>query len=79
MMALNMLLVRWLGRSEYIFGTTKLLFAILMMFFNVIVHGTQPVQRGAFWTWNELYSFAPHNRGMGNFKRFGKWLVVWMK
>ncbi|KAJ4094501.1 hypothetical protein NW760_012670 [Fusarium oxysporum] len=66
MLTFNMLPVRWFGRLEYIFGTIKMLFIIALILFNVIIHIQQPVKRGAFWTYNEPYSFAARNMTLPN-------------
>ncbi|KAH7012829.1 amino acid permease-domain-containing protein [Ilyonectria destructans] len=66
MLVFNMLPVRWFGRLEYFFGTAKMLFIIILIFFNVIIHIQQPVKHGAFWTYNEPYSFAARNMTLPN-------------
>ncbi|KAH7129176.1 amino acid permease-domain-containing protein [Dactylonectria macrodidyma] len=81
MFAFNMLPVRWFGRLEYIFGTIKMLFIITLILFNVIVHIQQPVNRGAFWTYNKPYSFASQNMTLPNKEvvegDVGRLLGVW--
>jgi yeast amino acid transporter len=63
---LNMLPVRQFGQIEYIFGTIKMLFIILMIILNVVLQIIQPVQRGPFWTYNDPYSFASRNITLPN-------------
>jgi amino acid transporter len=47
---------------EYIFGTTKMLFVIMMIVLNTVLHSWQRVPgRGHFWTYNKPYGFAASN------------------
>lgn len=58
----NLVPVRQFGQMEYIFGTTKMLFVIMMIILNTILHTWQRVPgRGHFWTYNEPYGFAASN------------------
>jgi yeast amino acid transporter len=63
---LNMLPVRQFGQMEYIFGLIKMLFIITMIILNVFLQIKQPVQHGAFWTYNNPYSFASQNITLPN-------------
>src|ERR1700730_5948722 len=58
---LNMLPIRQFGQMEYFFGLIKMLFIILMIILNVVLHIVQPVRHRPFWTYNEPYSFASQN------------------
>ncbi|KAH8892810.1 hypothetical protein GQ53DRAFT_763933 [Thozetella sp. PMI_491] len=66
MLLVNMLPVKQLGRVEYVFGLIKMLFIILMIVLNVVIHIIQPVQHGPFWTYNQPYSFASQNITLPN-------------
>ncbi|KAK3941891.1 amino acid permease-domain-containing protein [Diplogelasinospora grovesii] len=66
MLMINTLPVKQLGRLEYIFGLIKMLFIIAMIVLNVVIHITQPVKKGPFWTYNEPYSFASQNITLPN-------------
>src|SRR3569833_227383 len=66
MFLVNMLPVRQLGQLEFIFGTTKMLFIILLIVLNIGLHIKQPVGHAAFWTYNEPYSFASQNITLPN-------------
>jgi amino acid transporter len=63
---LNMLPIRQFGQMEYFFGLIKMLFIILMMILNVVLHIVQPVRHRPFWTYNEPYSFASQNITLPN-------------
>jgi yeast amino acid transporter len=62
---LLMLLVNML-QIEYVFGTLKLLFIVVMIMLNFFLHVLQPVKRGPFWTYNEPYGFASQNITLPN-------------
>ncbi len=66
MFLLNMLPVRQLGQIEFIFGTIKLLFIVLMIVLNVALHIQQPAGHTPFWTYNDPYSFAAQNITLPN-------------
>ncbi|PSN68423.1 hypothetical protein BS50DRAFT_492788 [Corynespora cassiicola Philippines] len=58
----NLLPVRQYGQLEYIFGSLKILFISLLIFFNVILSAMQRVHHdNHFWTWNHPYGFASEN------------------
>jgi yeast amino acid transporter len=47
---------------EYIFGTTKMLFVIMMIVLNTVLHSWQRVPgQNHFWTYNQPYGFAANN------------------
>ena len=66
MILLNMLPVLQFGQMEYIFGTIKMLFIIIMIFLNVVIYVGRSVDRGAFWTYNDPYSFISQNITLPN-------------
>ena len=56
---INLLPVKQYGQLEYFFGTIKITFISLLIVFNVVISGMQPVPHGNhFWTWNKPYGFA---------------------
>jgi yeast amino acid transporter len=66
MFLLNMLPVRQLGQLEFIFGTTKMLFIIMMIVLNIALHIQRPTGQKAFWTYNDPYSFTSQNITLPN-------------
>jgi amino acid transporter len=66
LLLINLVPVRQFGQLEYIFGTIKMLFIILMILLNIILHIVQPVKHGAFWTYKEPYGFATRNITLPN-------------
>ena len=66
MFLFNMLPVKHLGQLEYIFGTVKMLFIILLIVLNVGLHIRQSTGHKAFWTYNDPYSFAAPNITLPN-------------
>src|SRR5688572_23591327 len=83
MFLLNLLPVRHFGQLEYIFGIIKMLFIILMIFFNIIIHNhpSDPDNSGPFWTYrdpnsfgSEKYTFLNRPEVSGaNARFFGMW------
>lgn len=61
MLLINMLPVRQLGRLEYFFGLTKMIFIIIMIVLNVILQIQLPTGREPMWTYNSPYSFITTN------------------
>ncbi|KAI1336878.1 hypothetical protein F5Y15DRAFT_418446 [Xylariaceae sp. FL0016] len=66
MLLINMLPVRQLGRAEYFFGLTKMLFIIMMIIFNIALAIQRPAGREPMWTYNDPYSFSSHNITLPN-------------
>ncbi len=63
---LNMLPVRQVGQLEYIFGSIKMLFIIVLIVMNIALHIQQPVGHTPFWTYNEPYGFISQNITLPN-------------
>jgi amino acid transporter len=58
----NLVPVKQFGQMEYILGSTKMLFLIIMIVLNTVLHSMQRVKdRGHFWTYNAPYGFAANN------------------
>lgn len=66
MLLMNLLPVRQFGQIEYIFGTLKMLFIIMMIVLNVGLHIAQRYPHTPFWTYNDPYSFASQNITLPN-------------
>ena len=66
MLLINLLPVRQFGQIEYIFGSLKIIFIVMMIVLNAVLHITQPVYHGQFWTYNDPYSFTSKNITLPN-------------
>jgi amino acid transporter len=59
---LNLLPVKQFGQMEYICGSIKLTFVVLMIVLNTVLHSLQRVQgEKPFWTYNPPYGAAAQN------------------
>jgi amino acid transporter len=59
---MNLLPVKQFGQMEYVFGTIKMLFLILMIVLNTVLHSLQRVQgESRFWTYNAPYGPTSQN------------------
>jgi yeast amino acid transporter len=66
MLLINMLPVRQLGRLEYFFGLSKMIFIIIVIVMNVVVQIRLPTGREPMWTYNDPYSFISTNMTLPN-------------
>jgi amino acid transporter len=58
----NLLPVKHFGQMEYITGCIKMIFLIIMIVFNTVLHSQQRVVgEDKFWTYNSPYGFASKN------------------
>jgi amino acid transporter len=63
----NLLPVRQFGQMEYVFGSIKMLFVIVMILLNTILHSLHRVKdQKLFWTYNEPYGFISKNITMAD-------------
>jgi amino acid transporter len=61
-LVLNLFPVKQFGQMEYIFGTIKMLFVIMMILFNTILHASNRVKdQKNFWTYNAPYGGFSNN------------------
>jgi len=58
---LNMLPVRQYGRLEYIFGSIKITFLVLLILIMTILNAMQRFHPTRFWTYEQPYGFASQN------------------
>jgi amino acid transporter len=59
---LNLLPVKHFGQMEYLAGCFKLMFLVMLIVFNTVLHSLERVPgEGHFWTYNAPYSWAAQN------------------
>jgi amino acid transporter len=59
---LNLVPVKQFGQMEYIFGSIKMIFVIMMILFNTIIHSLHRVKsQQGFWTYNAPYGGFAQN------------------
>jgi amino acid transporter len=59
---LNFLPVKQFGQMEYVFGIIKMLFIIMIILMNTILHALQRVpNEGQFWTYNKPWGATAQN------------------